>query len=220
MASSSDNYMIGKGKVYFRKWTSAPTSWKTGTTYASGDYVMNGDRLWTATAGGSSHTSASGPTGSTGTFTDGTVTWAQVDWIDLGNAPQFKWAAEVETLDHYSSRSGIKTRDKKVIISRKGTLTIVLDEITVENLDLALMGTTTGTAGSREIEIFSAAQVDAQVKLEGTNDVGNQFDWFFGAASFQPGKELSVISDTWAEIELVAEVNADSNDVFGIITEQ
>lgn len=214
MVASVDNYTIGRGICYFRKMTATPTDWAATTGYGPGAYVNNGDYLWTTVSGGTSSTGA-GPTGSTGTFSDGTVTWTAVAWDDLGNCPSFRWATEVETLEHFSSRSGIKTRDKKVILSRKGTLTIVLDEITTENLTTALMGTETGGT----ITVFNADQVEGQIKLVGSNTVGNKFSWFFGNVAFQPGKEISVIGDDWMQIEMEAEVNQHGNGTFGTVTE-
>lgn len=212
MTSSVDHYQIGRGIAYLRRYESTPKVWDETTLFSPGDYVINlsDDYLWTTVSGGTSGT-GTGPYGTTGTFTDGGVTWTAVAWTDLGNCSKFTWAAEVETLEHFSSRLGIKTRDKKVVTTQKGKLTLVLDEITEDNLALAVLGVTTG--GSTEI--FAKSQVDVQVKLEGSNTVGDQFDWFWGAVSIIPGKEVSLIGDGWTEIELTGEVLADGAGDFG-----
>lgn len=214
MTASVDNYQIGRGIAYLRKYASTPKVWDETTLFSPGDYVINGEDayLWTTVSGGTSST-GTGPNGNTGTFTDGGVTWTAVPWVDLGNCSKFTWQAEIESLEHFSSRAGIKTRDKKVTLTQKGKLTLVLDEITSENLQLALLGVATGATGS--VEIFAMSQIDAQVKLEGSNTVGNQFDWFFGAVSIIPGKEVSLIGDGWTEIELTGEVLADAAGDFG-----
>lgn len=217
MTASVDNYQIGKGIAYLRKYESTPKVWATETAFSAGDYAINGEDayLWTTVSGGTSGT-GTGPNGSTGTYTDGTVTWTAVPWVDLGNCSKFTWAAEVETLEHFSSRGGVKTRDKKVTLTQKGKLTLVLDEITEDNLSLAVQGVATGATGT--VEIFAKSQVDVQIKLEGQNAVGNKYDWFFGAVSIIPGKEVSLIGDGWTEIELTGEVLADAAGDFGRIT--
>lgn len=53
---------------------------------------------------------------------------------DLGNAPEFNITVETETLEHQSSRQGLKVTDKEVTISQKINLSFQLDEINHENL--------------------------------------------------------------------------------------
>lgn len=61
-------------------------------------------------------------------------------WRDLGNAPEFNVTNEVETLEHQSSRQGLKVTDKEVIISQKVSLAFQLDEINFQNLALLFSG--------------------------------------------------------------------------------
>jgi hypothetical protein len=218
MAHDVANYMVGKGIAYWRKFSATPTTWAITTAYSAGAYVNNGDYLWTTASGGTSSTGV-GPTGSTGTFTDGTVVWTSVPWIDLGNCPKFSFTPEIETLEHFSSREGVKTRDKKVVISQKASLSLELDEITVENLELALLGDTTGATGSREVQIFANSQIDGQVKLVGSNSVGNTFTHRFKSVSVTPDAEVDFIGDDWAVLSLKMEVNLDSDSVYGTTTE-
>jgi hypothetical protein len=58
--------------------------WATGTDYAVGNQVVNGDYLYTCTVAGTSVSSGAGPVVSTGTTTDGTVTWAFVSGASTG----------------------------------------------------------------------------------------------------------------------------------------
>lgn len=63
-------------------------------------------------------------------------------FLDLGNTPAFTAAISADTLDHFSSRSGLKTRDARVITAMNVTFGLTLDEFSKENLKLAFMGTT------------------------------------------------------------------------------
>ncbi len=59
---------------------------------------------------------------------------------DLGNAPEFNVTVEVETLEHQSSREGLKKVDKEVTISQDVSVSFQLDEINNENLALFFSG--------------------------------------------------------------------------------
>lgn len=64
------------------------------------------------------------------------------DYVDAGNAPEMEVTPKVTTLDHFSSRQGIKKKDAKVVTEQTMALRIVLEEYTARNIALALMGST------------------------------------------------------------------------------
>jgi len=213
------NYQVGKGIAYFRKWTSAPQKWVAGMTVSPGAYVDNGDYLWTTASGGTATGAGVGPTGVTGTFTDGTIVWSAVTWDDLGNCPKFSFKPELETLEHFSSRGGVKTRDQKIVTALKGSLTVELDEITAENLTFALLGSITGATGSRVVQVFANSQVTGEVKLVQANAVGKRFQLKFGSVQIFPDQEISFIGDDYGVIQTTIEVNLDAQGVFWTATE-
>lgn len=62
--------------------------------------------------------------------------------LDLGNAPSFSVSITTDKLDHYSSRSGLRVKDKSVLIEVTVSVSFTLDELNVENLRLAFLGNT------------------------------------------------------------------------------
>jgi len=62
---------------------------------------------------------------------------------DLGNATTFAVALAIEKLEHFTSRSGLKAKDKTVITQITPTMTFTLDEVNVENVALTFMAETT-----------------------------------------------------------------------------
>lgn len=143
-----------------------------------------------------------------------TSTDSGTTWIDIGNAPEFELTPKITKLDHFSSRLGVKTKDKSVVLQKEATLKVTLEEWTLENLAIALLGTiTTGT-----LSIFEVSSVDVQVKLVGANDVGNQFTVILPNVSFIPSQGLKFIGDTWGQIELEGEVLDNGAGSFGTIT--
>lgn len=91
MASSPDNYMLGKGIASFNR-------------LISGDYLGE---------------------------------------LDLGNAPEFTFSMPNEKIDHYSSRGGLRVKDKSEVSEISPTISFTLDEINKENLELLTFGNQT-----------------------------------------------------------------------------
>jgi len=77
---------------------------------------------------------------------------------DLGNAPEFNISVEVETVEHQSSRAGLRVVDKEVVISQKISLSITLDELNFENL-------ATFFSGGQATHVNPATLIQAQFEL-------------------------------------------------------
>lgn len=125
----------------------------------------------------------------------------------VGNCPEFEFTPELEKLEHFDSQSGIKERDRTVTISKKGTLRIVFEEMTAENLRLALLGTLEdGSSGDQIIDIFSEGTISAEVWFDAENDIGPKWNYYFPRVDFTPSSGISLISDDWANIEISGDV--------------
>ena len=57
-------------------------------------------------------------------------------YLDLGNCPEFTFNVTIDKLDHYSSRGGLRAKDKSVISEITPALSFTLDEINADNLAL------------------------------------------------------------------------------------
>lgn len=139
---------------------------------------------------------------------------------DVGEVPEAEWTPSIETLDYFSNRTGVRSKTKTVVLEKAGTLRLVFNEITPENLSLALLGeVSTNTDGDAEIDIFSQNSVSgAQVKIQGTNEVGAKVTAIFNSVTFNPSGSIPFISEEWAAIEVEAETLADANGKFGTVT--
>jgi len=58
---------------------------------------------------------------------------------DLGNCPEFSFNISLEKLDHYSSRGGLKAKDKEVVSQISPSISFTLDEISAANVALLTM---------------------------------------------------------------------------------
>ena len=139
---------------------------------------------------------------------------------DLGNAPEIELTPAVEKLDHFSSRAGVRSKDRSVVTEKTVTLRIVLDELTAENLRMMLLGDaiTTGTSGNPGFGIGAESEILGAISITGTNDIGSKIHLALPNVSFGPSGSLNLISEEWATIEVTAEVFWDeTNGNFGTV---
>ena len=76
--------------------------------------------------------------------------------LDLGNCPEFSFNISIEKLEHFSSRGGLRAKDKEVISQVSPGVSFTLDEITENNLSLLTM------ADIEKITQATATVVDEQ----------------------------------------------------------
>ena len=147
------------------------------------------------------------------------VTGASV-FRDLGNVPEFEWTPALDKLEHYSSRTGVKSKDRTVVLSKAGTIRVVMDEWDVENLALAMLGTISqNTAGNNVIAIFASNSITGVLKYREANEVGPKYEWIFNNVSFIPSSSVSPISEEFGQLEITGDVLVDGNGDFGTIEE-
>ena len=82
---------------------------------------------------------------------------------DLGNAPAFSFNVALEKLEHYSSRGGLKAKDKEIISQITPAVAFTLDEINKQNLNLLTLGTLNEV--SQSAAVVSAEAVTAHLGL-------------------------------------------------------
>jgi hypothetical protein len=141
-------------------------------------------------------------------------------FTDLGNAPSFTYTPTVEKLEHFSSREGVRTKDFTAITQVGATITFTLDEITGYNLTFfALAEQGTDSDGNITLSGLSKTEFTGDIKVIGTNDIGQQVD-FLATVSFVPSGDFSFITseDEFTVITIEAEVQKDANGFFGVWT--
>lgn len=129
---------------------------------------------------------------------------------DMGNCTSMSWEATLEELEHFTSRAGVRTKDKSIILSKSGTISITLEEFMSENLELAFLGTSTAdtVGGGFSIDVFSTNAIEGELEFVGTNEVGPKITAVFYNVSFKPGSAINLLSDEWGSMELTGEALA------------
>lgn len=127
---------------------------------------------------------------------------------DLGNAPEFELTPTVDKLDHFSSRAGVRSKDRSVAREKTLQVRIVLDEFSPFNWRMALLGSAlvVNTAGNNEFGIFAESEINGSLTFEGTNDIGAQINLTLPNVSFLPSGSINFISEEWGTMELTGDV--------------
>ncbi|MHB2169965.1 hypothetical protein [Alsobacter sp. R-9] len=137
-------------------------------------------------------------------------------YVDLGNAPEIELTLSIDKLEHFSSRTGTKTKDKVIVREKSGTIRMVLEEHTAANL--ALWALDENYPGSGAVNIFASNSIEGSILVVGTNEVGNKFEWELLSVSLNPSNSINLISgDDIARIEITGDVLA-VDGAFGTIT--
>lgn len=92
------------------------------------------------------------------------------DFQHVGNAPSLTYSPSVETLEHFSSMAGVREKDAEVATTVAATVAMTLDEMTVRNIAIAMLGSEevfTQAAATGEVSIFEGVEVGGQYLLKG-----------------------------------------------------
>jgi hypothetical protein len=137
------------------------------------------------------------PEGAAGVITD----------YDVGNCTEFELAPTIEKLDHFSSREGVKQKDKSIVLSKGATARIVMEEFTPDNLALMLLGTpNVADLSNVTIDMFADNAKRGHMRYVGTNEVGPRWTFDLPVVEFSPSGSISPISDEWGNLEVTGEV--------------
>lgn len=126
--------------------------------------------------------------------------------VDRGNCPRFECEVTEELLDHYSSRSGTRDKDKQVTLETGYTLNFDLDEFSVQNLAMFLKGSISGNVISANVELDK----EYAVKFVSDNPAGPNETWEFHRVKLSPGGALNLISDEWSLMTFTGEGLSDT----------
>lgn len=142
------------------------------------------------------------------------------EFVDLGNAPTFEWSPTTEKKEHFSAREGVKVKDFTAITQLAATIKLTLDEINEQNLSLFTLGEIgTDTDGNATVSAFKNTEIAGIIRVQGTNDIGQQVD-YEGRISVNPTGSFSFITseDDFSLLEIKAEVQKSDAGDFGVFT--
>lgn len=113
---------------------------------------------------------------------------------DLGNAPAFSFNVALEKLEHYSSRGGLKAKDKEIISQITPGVAFTLDEINKQNLALLTLGElndVTQMMGSAAVEVISSVHLGLRSDLANRSIMHYTLPYDTGTVAFEVGEVVS-----------------------------
>lgn len=113
---------------------------------------------------------------------------------DVGNCTEFNLTVTEEKLEHYSYRSGIRSKDKEVTLESGYEGNFILDEISQANMLMFFKGTLSGTT----IRANTALDEEYELQFAAANPIGEKNNWTFHRVKLSPNGEFGLISDEWA----------------------
>lgn len=130
-----------------------------------------------------------------------------VDYTDLGNAPSLEVEVTEEKLNHFSSRSGVRSKDKSVILETGYMVKFTLDEISITNLQAFLKAT---LFGDFVLRANTALDKEYALKFVSDNPYGPNEVWEFWKVQLSPGGAFSLIGDEWSTLSFSGEGLSDT----------
>lgn len=127
-------------------------------------------------------------------------------WRPVGNVPEFEFTPSTDTLDHFASTEGVKSKDLTIVLTKGGELRMVMEEATADNLSLIVLGAVDRSGPTPVIQIFGLNSIGCAVRFWATNEVGPRWDAEFLGVDFLPSGSYSPISDEFGQMEVTGQV--------------
>lgn len=140
---------------------------------------------------------------------------------DLGEVSEAEISLTIEKLDYFSSRSGIRSKVKSVVLERGGTFRMVMNTMIPANLALFFLGTVEENSISQPtFDILDQDAIAGQIYYHGTNSVGPRYDVHLHNVEFTPTGSLNLIDeDDWSGAEVTGEIlQSTTTNKFGTVT--
>jgi hypothetical protein len=136
----------------------------------------------------------------------------ETSFTDMGNCTRFTFQTNTTRLDHYSSRVGVRKKDLTVVTQLDAKLTMTLEELTVRNLAMFVLGTPLESSAD-SINLMSQPLFYCSLQFIATNVVGPQWNAVFPLVLLTPTNAMQMIAEgsgTWGSMEMEGDVQFDS----------
>lgn len=129
-------------------------------------------------------------------------------YTDVGNCPSFEVTVTEDRLDHFSSRTGLRLKDKSIVVETGYTLKFKLDEMSVVNMQMFLKAT---LQGSNVLLANTALNKEFALAFQSDNPVGPNELWQFWRCQLSPDGNFALIGEKeWQTLGFSGEGLADT----------
>lgn len=133
----------------------------------------------------------------------GTTPPEEGDYVDVGNCPSFEVEPTRETRPHYSSRSGLRTRDLNPVVQTEYNINFDLDELSASNIAKFFLGTLNQSTGV--IAALQNSDAEYALKFVSNNPLGPNQTWYFWRVTLGPNGPLQLIGDEYLVMSFAGE---------------
>lgn len=141
------------------------------------------------------------------------------DYTDLGNCPSFEVEPKAEKRPHYSSRSGLRTRDLNPVVQLEYDISFDLDELAAVNMQKFFLGSL--NTSTYVISALQSADTEYALRFVADNPLGPNQTYSFWRVTLSPSGPLQLIGDDYLVLSFSGEglsdtVNHPSSPYFDI----
>jgi len=141
-------------------------------------------------------------------------------WTDIGNIQKFDVTPNPTTIKHKKTRGGLKTIDKVAVTLIEMAFSAALDEWTLDNLRLALLGQiATDTTG--EYMKIGVDVIERQLKFVGDGKFGGRFEVILPRVFINAKDAIAFLADgdnDFGRLPLSGDILADATlNAFGTV---
>lgn len=141
------------------------------------------------------------------------------DRVHMGNVTDVSFEPSIETLEHFTSMAGVRSRDRVEVLSKTALLSLTVEEMTPQNLAIAQLGRVeTDTEGRTVVTGLSETLVRGRVDAIMSNDIGPRYHFTFFSVAMRPAGPIGIITEEWWNGELEGEIEAQQNGIFWTTT--
>lgn len=130
------------------------------------------------------------------------------DWRDVGEVREAELTLEIEELEHFTQRSGTRSKDLTIVLEKGGNVRFIMEEFTPENMKLYMIGGVIdeNAQGGPIFDIMAGDALAGKWKFVGTNDVGPNWTIILDSVRIVPQGSINLITEEWGGIEVTAEM--------------
>lgn len=143
-------------------------------------------------------------------FLKGIIKWmanGESSYRDLGEVSAFSTSMTVETKPYVSKRHSSRIPVKTFNLGKSMTVSFTMSELAAENMEIALMGDSTGSPAV--ISIGTASEVRGALRYIGTNEEGVPWQVDLYDVSLVPTGDIPWLADAdVSEVQMQGTVNA------------
>lgn len=138
----------------------------------------------------------------------GTNPPSEGDFVQVGNCPSMEVEPTQERRPHYSSQSGLRTRDLNPVVQTEYNINFEVDEIAASNLARFFMGSL--DMATRTVAALQNADKEYALKFVSDNPIGPNQTYYFHRVTLGPNGPLQLIGDEYLVMSFAGEGLADS----------